>query len=235
MWLELAPLRMFEEAELVAGRRQALRSAEGRSAQNGSPRGSAEGSLLGASQASQGSGMAVGVKAEDVAKVGVISDTHDNLSAIEKALEGFEQRGARTLVHAGDIIAPFSLRRFLSRGFEFRGVFGNNDGELLLLSKVAQEHGATLVHQPLVLQLGGLHVLVMHGIPSLQETKTLIERLALGGVFDVIIYGHTHEVDVRRVGGTLIINPGEACGYLTGKRTAAVLDTGTLEVEIMEI
>jgi hypothetical protein len=33
---------------------------------------------------------------------------------------------------------------------------------------------------------------------------------------DVIIYGHTHEVDIR-IGSPLIINPGEAGGWLKGK------------------
>lgn len=168
-------------------------------------------------------------------KIGVISDTHDNIPAVEKVLNELEKRNVRMLIHAGDIIAPFTLRRILARGFEFKGVFGNNDGEVVLLSRVAQEHGAVLTPQPLLVRAGELSILVMHGVQDLQETKNLVTRLASGGNFDVIVYGHTHETDVRRLGKTLIINPGEACGYLTGRRTVAVLDTEGLNVELIEV
>lgn len=167
--------------------------------------------------------------------VGVIADTHDNLPALDKILSELEGRGVKVVIHAGDIVAPFTLRRILAKGFELRGVFGNNDGEVVLLSRVAQERGATLTHQPLHLQLGGREVLVLHGLAGMQETRDLVTRLAGAGVFDVIVYGHTHEVDVRRVGKTLVLNPGEACGYLTGRRTFAVLDLERLAVEILEV
>ncbi|MEM2187311.1 MAG: metallophosphoesterase family protein, partial [Thermofilaceae archaeon] len=63
----------------------------------------------------------------------------------------------------------------------------------------------------------------------------VVTRLANTGSFDVVVYGHTHEIDVRMVGRTLVVNPGEACGYLTGRKTIAVLDTESRSVEIVEI
>ncbi|MEM1521815.1 MAG: metallophosphoesterase [Thermofilaceae archaeon] len=168
-------------------------------------------------------------------RVGIISDTHDNLSAVDKALNEFESRNVKVLIHAGDIIAPFTLRRILARGFDFRGVFGNNDGEVVLLSRVAQEQGAILTPQPLLINIEGLSFLIMHGLQDLQETRNVVTRLANTGSFDVVVYGHTHEIDVRMVGRTLVVNPGEACGYLTGRKTIAVLDTESRSVEIVEI
>ncbi|MEM1690701.1 MAG: metallophosphoesterase [Thermofilaceae archaeon] len=168
-------------------------------------------------------------------RVGIISDTHDNLSAVDKALNEFESRNVKVLIHAGDIIAPFTLRRILARGFDFRGVFGNNDGEVVLLSRVAQEQGAILTPQPLLINIEGLSLLIMHGLQDLQETRNVVTRLANTGTFDVVVYGHTHEIDVRMVGRTLVVNPGEACGYLTGRKTIAILDTESKSVEIVEI
>jgi putative phosphoesterase len=170
-----------------------------------------------------------------VAKIGIISDTHDNLPAVDAALERLEKMGVRLLLHAGDIVAPFTLRRILSRGFEFRGVFGNNDGELLLLSRVARDQGAVLTHQPLVTDVEGLRAVVLHGLSGLEETKSFVTALAKSGEYDLVVYGHTHEVDVRKVGRTLIVNPGEACGYLTGKKSFAVLDAERMEVEIVTL
>lgn len=168
-------------------------------------------------------------------KIGLISDTHDNLAAVDAAFERLEKLGVKLLLHAGDIIAPFTLRRILSKEFEFRGVFGNNDGELLVLSRVAREHGAILVQQPLITDVEGLRVLVMHGVSGIEETKNFATVLAKSGEYDVVVYGHTHDADVRKVGKTLVVNPGEACGYLTGKRSIAVLDTEKLEVELITL
>ena len=42
-------------------------------------------------------------------RIGVISDTHDNLLMIKKAVEVFNRHGVGMVVHAGDFIAPFWL------------------------------------------------------------------------------------------------------------------------------
>jgi uncharacterized protein len=48
---------------------------------------------------------------------------------------------------------------------------------------------------------------------------------------DFVIHGSSHLQSDRKVGSTLVINPGEACGWIHGKCTAAILDTDTEEVE----
>jgi len=48
-----------------------------------------------------------------------------------------------------------------------------------------------------------------------------------------VLYGHTHKLDIHQDGKTLIINPGESCGYLTGHSTAVILDPNTKEYEII--
>ena len=55
------------------------------------------------------------------------------------------------------------------------------------------------------------------------------------GVFSLIIYGHTHEKQIKKEENTLIVNPGECCGYLTGNPTIAIVDLDTLTGEIIEI
>jgi len=41
---------------------------------------------------------------------------------------------------------------------------------------------------------------------------------------DRLVYGHTHRPDIRRVGRTLIINPGEATDWITGSARVGILD-----------
>ena len=46
-------------------------------------------------------------------KIGVMSDSHDNLPAIRRALARFEAEGAEAVIHAGDFVAPFSIKELL--------------------------------------------------------------------------------------------------------------------------
>jgi len=69
----------------------------------------------------------------------------------------------------------------------------------------------------------------------MMHKEKLIDALAESQKYDVIIYGHTHRTDLRKIGKTLIINPGECGGWLTGKSTIALLDLKTLEANIVEL
>ncbi len=65
------------------------------------------------------------------------------------------------------------------------------------------------------------------------EEGELLQSLINVGGYDVIIHGHTHEPKTYQKGKTLVINPGEVCGYLTEKPTIATLDTKTLKAKII--
>ncbi|MCK4687182.1 MAG: metallophosphoesterase family protein, partial [Candidatus Lokiarchaeota archaeon] len=54
--------------------------------------------------------------------------------------------------------------------------------------------------------------------------------------FDIILFGHTHALMNKRYeNGVLVVNPGELCGYLTGRATFAIVDTNKMEAEIIEL
>jgi len=166
-------------------------------------------------------------------KVGIISDTHDNMKAVEKAIEVFKKEGVDTIIHCGDMVAPFILKKFA--GFKLYYVFGNNDGEKRLLIENCKKNGFTYEEQPLFLELGGKKLAVFHGFGNIEKTKKIIEIFAKSGEFDIIIYGHTHKIDIREVGKTKIINPGECAGVLTGVSTVGILDLDTLEYKKIEL
>ena len=67
----------------------------------------------------------------------------------------------------------------------------------------------------------------------MHEPACLDEMIASPEV-DVIIYGHLHKVDIRE-GKPLIINPGEAGGWLYDSCTAALLDTESMKVEVVTL
>ncbi|MBC7328334.1 metallophosphoesterase [bacterium] len=159
-------------------------------------------------------------------KIGIMSDSHDHLDNIKKAVELFKREGVEYVVHCGDFVAPFTLPILSQLGVPFLGVFGNNDGERLLLRERAREFGEIKV-QPAFLELAGKKLVVMHE-PTLQTP------LARSGEFDVVLVGHTHKAEIIE-DKCLIINPGETCGWLTGKATVAILDLETLIARLIEL
>lgn len=70
---------------------------------------------------------------------------------------------------------------------------------------------------------------------ALMHEPQMIDALAQSGNFDIVIYGHTHEVDIRKINNTLIINPGEACGWLYGKATVVLLNLDDLKPELIAL
>lgn len=166
--------------------------------------------------------------------LGVISDSHDDVEYIERAMELFQRFGIDELIHLGDLISPFSLEPILISGIPFRVLRGNNDTDVLVALKSVERGG--IYHQsPVEVELNGAKLLLFHGFGDNELTKFTAVSLASSGRFDFILYGHTHEVHVEEVGETFIVNPGELCGKLSGRRTAALLDTELRKVEILDL
>jgi putative phosphoesterase len=157
--------------------------------------------------------------------IGAISDTHDHLDNLRKAVELFIARNVEHIIHAGDFTSPFTRRVLKYFPGGFTGIFGNNDGERVLLKKLYEGRVYT---QPYVFTLHGRKIVVMH-------EPDVVEALADSGHFDLVVYGHTHEPVIRKAGRTLIVNPGEACGWLYGNPTAAIVDLEAMEAEIINI
>jgi len=160
-------------------------------------------------------------------KIGVMSDSHDRMTMIRSAVAVFKENGVETIIHAGDFISPITFEYMKDIDVPFFGVFGNNDGEKFFLKKRFQNIGE-LHERCFIENIAGLKFIVLH------ENDT-VDSIAKSGDYDVVIYGHTHEIDVRKIGNTLVVNPGEVCGWCTGKHTVAIIDTENLDVEIIDI
>ncbi|MDD1668878.1 MAG: metallophosphoesterase [Methanomicrobiales archaeon] len=163
--------------------------------------------------------------------IGILSDTHDNLPMVERAVARLNGLSPDLVLHAGDFVSPFVMPRLAGLTCPCVGVFGNNDGDRALLAAKARESGKVELHGCLAVRhADGRSIALLHG----HEPETLGELVG-AGIFDVMVHGHSHRPSISRIGETLVVNPGEVCGYLTGKGTIAVLETGRLEAEILEI
>lgn len=155
-------------------------------------------------------------------KIGIVADSHDNLPIIKKAVERLDREGIEVILHAGDFVAPFAVREFLKAKARFIGVFGNNDGERQGLVKACAE----IQPGPRLVELGGLRIVLAH------DEGTIPPHML--NQADVAVFGHTHKVVVEK-GKILRVNPGECGGWLTGRCTVGMINTVSLEVNIIDI
>ena len=156
--------------------------------------------------------------------IGILSDTHDRLTTLETALALLRQRKVDAVIHAGDLVAPFAARR-LKDGIAvpLHVIYGNNDGERRGLGNILPQ----IENGPALVALDGKKILVQHSLDDCKQDDI--------GRADVIITGHSHEAKIAEHGGKLYLNPGECCGWVTGKCTIALLDTNKPEAEIIEL
>lgn len=163
--------------------------------------------------------------------IGIMSDTHDRIPLIQDAVNRLNQEGAEIVLHAGDIVSPFVIPELARLKGRLIGVLGNNDGDPNLLRKRAAEVERLELRGTFALVgIDRLQVGVLHG-----HEADLLKLFLQRELFDLLVYGHSHRSTISQRGKTTVVNPGEVCGYLTGKSTVAVFDTETREAELLEL
>lgn len=161
--------------------------------------------------------------------IAVLSDSHDNIWNLEKALKAASEKGARLLVHCGDYCAPFVLMELAKFDGQVHGVFGNVDGDKFLMANFVNTE---------------FHNIVLHGdIGELMEEGSKIafvhspkvgKALAATGDYDVVFYGHSHEKSLEKVGDCLLVNPGEIMGRINAA-SFCLYDTESRKATHIEI
>lgn len=156
--------------------------------------------------------------------VAVLSDSHDHIGNLRRALVLATERGAAALLHCGDLVAPFMLRELAAFPGPVHLAFGNNDGDVLLLSQVASGLPNVSLHGPVgQLELAGARLAFTH-------TPEVARVLAASGVFAAVFFGHTHAAHTERLHECLLLNPGDVMGK-DGAPSFALYDTDTRSAE----
>jgi putative phosphoesterase len=162
-------------------------------------------------------------------KAAIVSDIHDNIWNLEGILRQIRESGVEILLFLGDFCAPFTLAQ-LAEGFSgpIHVVFGNNDGDTFLISKVASKHAHVTLHGQLAeIEVGGKKV-------GLNHYPDIARRLAESGAYDAVFSGHDHQRYVHQIGRTLWANPGEVMGRF-GQPGFGLWDTGTMEFSHVDL
>lgn len=161
-------------------------------------------------------------------RIGLMSDTHDNIWALADAIEALQD--CEAVLHCGDLISPFVIK-LLGDGFPgtpVHIVWGNNDGDLHQLARAAEAYDNLTLHGALAdLKLGEMRIAINH-------YPEVAGPIAASGRYDLVAYGHDHTAHEELIGECLLLNPGEVMGLL-GRRTVAVVSFPDLRVEFTEL
>ncbi len=159
----------------------------------------------------------------------ILSDTHDNRSAIRKALELARGRGAEEILHCGDMTSAASVALF--RGWTLQYVEGNMDRDEGEIRAAVDRLGTgSSCGTELHLERDGVRIALLHGNRA--------DRLAAAvqsGKYDFVFHGHTHRRRDQTIGRTRVVNPGALGSVATGKYSFCVLKTSSREIEFIEL
>ena len=161
-------------------------------------------------------------------KIAIMSDTHDNIPKLEKALDLSSE--ADVIIHCGDLCSPFMIDRLgrLSNDKPVHVVWGNNEGDIRLFCRLADGHSHITLHGQLAeIEVDGVRVGVNH-------YPEIAKPLAKSGQYDLVCYGHDHTAHSSKVGDCTLMNPGELLGS-KGQTTMAFFDTESHEVQFVDV
>ena len=158
-------------------------------------------------------------------KIGVVSDTHNNLRNIEIIINLFNDEKVSIVIHTGDITNANTLEQFSKLNSELIGVYGNNDRNESGLKEVAQKNNFKFQEPPRRLNLFDREIVVFH------EPDNIDQFLSENKLIQVVLYGHTHRYENNTKNGVLYFNPGESAGMQKGSNAIGVLDLKNLEAK----
>jgi len=190
-------------------------------------------------------------------KILLFSDTHDRLDKFDKIFQILKEIKPDHVFFLGDLVSPFAAGRlnsiFENLKITCKGVWGNNEGDVLTILRKINPQRFTLEKQPVITKIDDLTIVLLHGIKTKDITLTMIDGYLLTETANIILFGHTHEPCFKEYDRNqkniktlnvlaelkkseefriqtdlekyaIAINPGEVCGWLTGISSLALLE-----------
>lgn len=147
-------------------------------------------------------------------RIGILSDTHDQVARTARAVSVLLAQGAQALVHCGDYTCPEVILE--CAGLPGYYVFGNNDFDRGDRCRAMAAVGGVCLEWGGVATIGDRRIAVTHG-----DSSHELRRLAALAP-DYLLFGHSHRRADERRGATRWVNPGAL--YRASEWTVAVID-----------
>jgi putative phosphoesterase len=159
-------------------------------------------------------------------KIGILSDTHNDIELTQKAINIFNENKVDLVVHAGDITSPRMLGLF--KNFKCKFVLGNGDIDAEALNAESEKLGFSDIEKYCTFTADGKKIIVFHG-----NDVTQFRKAVASGMYDYVIKGHTHLFENYVSNKTRIINPGSLYG--ADEFSVAILDTESGRIDRIRI
>ncbi|MCK5877931.1 MAG: metallophosphoesterase family protein [Candidatus Marithrix sp.] len=145
-------------------------------------------------------------------KIGIVSDSHDNIPLLCAAVADAKRRGAEAILHCGDIVAPSTLEQLQQYDLPLHVIHGNNAGDLYTLAKLSHTPNSKIFYygQDAAFTLAGRRIFIVH-------YPHYAQAMAITGDYDLVCCGHSHSISVEQITNnkrtqTFICNPGSVGG-----------------------
>lgn len=162
-------------------------------------------------------------------EIGILSDTHNNLKALHKALALFQARRIQVLIHCGDLTGV-EVAQALA-GFQVICVLGNGDiASGAIRDALLAQNPNNYVGLEYTGRIGEARIAVVHG-----HLPGVVDELTHSGQYDYVFKGHSHRCQDERIGFTRLINPGALGGLHREARQVCILDLDSEKAEFIPV
>lgn len=159
--------------------------------------------------------------------IGIISDTHDNVENIKKAIKLFLEQKVDFVVHCGDVVAPATIKHF--KGIKLKLVKGNCDGDIENIKLKIEEIDGEYLGEVGIIDIDNKSKLLAYHGNDRKRLDSFIKNCR----YQYILTGHTHVSMDEIIGSTRVLNPG--AHYYGGQETVMILDTKTNKVNMVKL
>ena len=171
-------------------------------------------------------------------KLGIISDIHDNIVNLKKAIEVLNNEQVKKVYFCGDLVSPFTLKWFKDFQEPIKAVFGNNEGDKVGIQRRINKYRLNLEYGPkqgLIFEdkIQSFNLAVFHG-HSYEITTALVDS----SKYNLLFTGHTHEPHIKKLKNKIWINPGSVTGFaekVWNKPSMAIFDINTKKGKIVNL
>lgn len=156
-------------------------------------------------------------------EIAIFADIHDNEVRLKEALEIIKAEKIKIGICCGDISRLETLEMAAKPFQKLYVAFGNMDYTLKGQTELFPKN---VIFSEKVLEIN----LAKRSIALTHNSRTARE-LAREGKYDLVFYGHDHTPWEKRVGRTILLNPGEVSGQF-GPASFATFDLSTMKAKL---
>ncbi|MCP4284091.1 MAG: YfcE family phosphodiesterase [Gammaproteobacteria bacterium] len=168
-------------------------------------------------------------------KICILSDSHDHIALLNAAVTEAKAKGAKAVLHCGDVVAPSTLKCLTKHQLTVHLIHGNNTGDLYSLGQLASKPENIIQYHGMDagVTLAGKRIFLVH-------YPHYARAMAATGDWDLVCCGHSHKVQVQHLhnikgGTTILVNPGTIGGVGSDPATYLMGDLETMQFEAFEI